>query len=345
MERKLSAIVAADVVNYSILMGRDEPGTIRALETVNREVVNPAALKYKGRIVRFMGDGALLAFESAVDAVRFAVDVQSAMAERKTAARHDGIIDFRMGANLCDIILRANDIHGEGVNIAVRLEELAPPGGICLSQSIYLQTKNIFGARLLPIGERHLKNIIDPVQVWRWQTPGVADGVGANASSAPSYRRCQGQQILDPKVTAILVDLHMRSAHLAVSDFLDDILSQDDGGRNMSMEDIYRRLGHRLNYARGLLRSISIEYVDNIQDFASGLWQSPQSMSEFVANVFDSSSTSYAARLLPQLQRILHSGHAVNDKRAQTMDLIRTFTKEEMGPRVKKLIKFAFVEP
>lgn len=345
MERKLSAIVAADVVNYCILMGRNELGTIRALEAVRREVVNPAAAKYKGRIVRYMGDGTLLAFESAVDAVQFAMDVQSLMAERNTTAPQDMIIDFRMGANLCDIIQRADDIHGEGVNVAVRLEELAPPGGICLSQSIYLQTKNIFGAQLFPIGERQLKNIIDPVQVWRWQPPGIADGICINGNFAPSRKHYHGRQILDPKVTAILVDLHMRSARLAISDFLDDILVQPEAGRNMSMEDIYRRLGHRLNHARGLLRSISIEYVDNIQDFASGLWQSPQSMSEFVANVFDSSNTSYAARLLPQLQRILQSKQAVNDKRTQIMELIRTFMNEEMGPRVKKLIKFAFVEP
>ena len=345
MERKLTAIVAADVVNYSILMGQNELGTIRALETVQREVLSPAASKYKGRIVRLMGDGTLLAFASAVDAVQFAVGVQCVMAERKTAAPQDMSIDFRMGANLCDIIHQANDIHGEGVNVAVRLEELAPPGGICLSHSIYLQTKNLFGAQLLPIGELQLKNIVEPVQVWRWQPPGVADGVGANADASPPRRHYHGRQILDPKVTAILVDLHIRSARLAVSDCFDDILAQPGAGQNMSMEDIYRRLGHQLNYARGLLRAISIEYVDNIHEFASGLWQSPQSMSEFVSNVFDSANTSYAARLLPQLQRILQSGAAANVKRAEIMELIRTFMSDDMTPRVKNLIKFAFVEP
>jgi len=158
MERKLTAIIAADMVNYSTLIGQDEDGTLAALNKIQQEIITPAVTKYNGRIIRLLGDGTLLAFGSALNAVKFAVDVQRLMALRKTADPFGPGIDFRMGANLGDIILQQNDIHGEGINVAVRLEELAPPGGICLSHSLYLQTRSAFGEELLPIGERQLKS-------------------------------------------------------------------------------------------------------------------------------------------------------------------------------------------
>lgn len=169
MERKLAAIVAADIVNYSALISRNEIGTLTALDRLQDEVIVPAIKQYCGRIVRLMGDGSILAFDSALNAVQFAVDVQRAMSKRKTIDPKNLNIDFRMGANLSDIIHAKDDVHGEGINIAVRLEELAPPGGICLSNTIYSQTKNALNEVLLPIGERQLKNIAEPVLVWRWQ--------------------------------------------------------------------------------------------------------------------------------------------------------------------------------
>lgn len=344
MERKLTAIVAADVVNYSLLIGQNELGTITALQAIQREVIVPAASKYNGRVVRLMGDGSLLAFDSALDAVQFAVEVQCTLAERK-ATNQTPVIELRMGANLCDIILGEGDIHGEGVNVAVRLEELAPPGGICLSHSIYLQTKSALGGQLLPIGERQLKNIVEPVQVWRWQPPGVADGVSANVDTLSPKKHYHGRQILDPKVTATLIDLHIRSALLAISDCLDDIIATPDTGSSMSLEDIYRRFAPHINNARGILRAISVEFVDNIQDFTSGLRQSPQSMSEFVSAVFDNVNISFAARLLPAIQSILQSDISGLEKRTQIMTLMRGVAHEEMSPRVKSMIKFAFVEP
>jgi class 3 adenylate cyclase len=344
MERKLTAIVAADVVNYSILIGKNELGTIAALHAMQNEVLAPLSSKYNGRIVRVMGDGSLLAFNSALDAVQFAVDVQGVMAERKTA-NAEVPIEIRMGVNLCDIILEAHDIHGEGVNVAVRLEELAPPGGICLSQSIYLQTKNVLGGQLLPIGERQLKNISEPVQVWRWQPPGVVSGVGVNAEVVTSKKHYHGRQILDPKVTAIIVDLHMRSTRLAVSDCLDEILATPDGGHSMSLEEIYKRFGHHINHARGFLRSISVEFVDNIHEFTSGLWQTPQSMSEFMTVAFENADTSYSARFLPQVRNVLGSGLSIHEKRAELSTLVGAFVHDNWAPRIKAMIKFAFVEP
>lgn len=345
MERKLTAIIAADVVNYSILIGQDELGTLAALNIIQNEVITPAVTQYNGQIIRLLGDGTLLAFNSAMNAVSFAVDVQRVMAQRKTASPFGVMIDFRMGANLGDIILQQNDIHGEGINVAVRLEELAPPGGICLSHSLYLQTRTAFGEELLPIGERQLKNIAEPVMVWRWQPPGVADGVGANPCARTSKRPVHGRQILDPKVTELLVDLYVRSARLAISESFDEMLAEADSGSLLSPEDIYRRFAHKLNGARELLFPISIECGDNIREFTTRFWQSPQSMSDFIANVFDSTHIFFAGTLLAEIQSILRSDSTGLAKRTRFMRLVHEFLCESKVPQAKSLIRFAFVEP
>lgn len=344
MQRKLTAIVAADVVDYSIHLSRNEVATLRSLNTLRREVFVPLADRYNGKIIRLMGDGSILVFDSALDAVTFAMDVQKAMAGRVWEnGGGETPIEFRMGANLCDIILQEDDIHGEGVNVAVRLEELAPPGGLCLSHSIYLQTKNAAGDDLLPIGERHLKNIAEPVFVWRWHPTGDS-GPGEVDPFPVRKGNYRGRQILDPQVTALLVDLHMRSARLAISDAFDEMLGEANEGRGMSMEDIYRRLGHRLNAARAMLHPIQIECVGDMRNSTVGLWQNPQSMAEFVSNVFDSASTSYAARLLPIIQKILDADEAPLAKRVRFMTLAQGFMRDDMGPRLKSVIKFGFVE-
>ena len=344
MQRKLTAIVAADVVDYSIHLGRNEIGTLEALNTVKREVFKPIADRYRGKIIRVMGDGTLLAFDSALDAIKFAMDAQNALASRGETAASDTPIEFRMGANLCDIICQDGDIHGEGVNVAVRLEELAPPGGICLSHSIYLQTKSAIGRDMLPIGERELKNIADPVFVWRWHPKSDGNGVGGVDTIPMRKRQFRGRQVLDPQITALLVDLHMRSARLAVSDAFDAMLAEPDEGRGLSMEDIYRRLGHRLNAARAMLNPIYIECAHDIRDSTAGLWQMPQSMAEFVSNVFDNAGTAYTARLLPQIQRILQADVQPMQRRTLFMALAQGFMCEDVAPRVKSMIKFAFIE-
>jgi class 3 adenylate cyclase len=344
MQRKLTAIVAADVVDYSIHLGRNEIGTLNALNSVRREVFDPIADKYHGKIVRVMGDGSLLSFDSALDAVKFAMDAQNAMAGRQQETGPDSPIEFRMGANLCDIICQNGEIHGEGVNVAVRLEELAPPGGICMSHSIYLQTKSTVRQQLLPIGERQLKNIADPVFVWRWHPKSDGGGVGGVTSVSARKMQFRGRQVLDPHVTALLVDLHMRSARLAVSDAFDAMLAEPDEGRGLSMEDIYRRLGQKLNAARAMLHPIYIECAQDIGDSTIGLWQTPQSLAEFVSNVFDNASTSYAARLLPQIQKILQADMPALERRSRFMALAPGFIRDEIAAQVKSMIKFAFVE-
>ena len=137
MERRLAAILVADVVGYSRLMGADEEGTLARLMAHRDEVIHPSIDTHNGRIVKLMGDGLLAEFASVVDAVRCAVDIQEAMSERNADLPGGRSIHLRIGINLGDIIIDGNDIYGDGVNIAARLEELAEPGGVCVSGKVH----------------------------------------------------------------------------------------------------------------------------------------------------------------------------------------------------------------
>ncbi len=136
MERRLAAILVADVVGYSRLMGADEEGTLARLKAHRDEVIHPSIDTHNGRIVKLMGDGLLAEFASVVDAVRCAVDIQEAMSERNADLPGDRSIHLRIGINLGDIIVEGDDIYGDGVNVAARMEGLAEPGGICMSGTV-----------------------------------------------------------------------------------------------------------------------------------------------------------------------------------------------------------------
>src|SRR5690349_17088481 len=136
VERRLAAILAADVAGYSRLMGADEEGTLARLKALKRELADPKIKENRGRIVKTTGDGLLIEFASVVDAVRCAVEVQREMAERNADVPPDGRIEFRMGINIGDVIRKGRDIFGDGVNVAARLEGLAEPGGICVNRAV-----------------------------------------------------------------------------------------------------------------------------------------------------------------------------------------------------------------
>jgi class 3 adenylate cyclase len=164
MERRLAAILAADVVGYSRLMEQDEADTFERLRMHRKELFEPEIEKHHGRIFKLMGDGLLAEFGSVVDAVECAVTLQRGMAERNTAILENRRIDVRIGVNLGDVIIDGDDRHGEGVNIAARLEGLAEPGGIVISGTAYDHVKTKVAVGYSYVGEQSVKNIIEPVR-------------------------------------------------------------------------------------------------------------------------------------------------------------------------------------
>jgi TolB-like protein len=174
VERRLAAILAADVAGYSRLMGADEEGTLAALKAYRREVIDLKLTEHRGRVVRIIGDGLLVEFASVVAAVRWAVEVQRAMGERNSGLPQDKRIEFRMGINAGDIIIDGIDIWGDGVNVAARLEALAEPGGICVSSRVQEDVHGSVEVVFEDIGEQQLKNIARPVRVYRVHLNGAA---------------------------------------------------------------------------------------------------------------------------------------------------------------------------
>jgi adenylate cyclase len=167
MERKLAAVLAADMVGYSRLMEADEQGTLARMRTHRIELIDPAIIKNQGNIIKTTGDGLLVEFQSATDAVRCAAEIQERMRRRNTDVPEDRRIEFRIGINLGDIIFDDSDIYGDGVNVAVRLEQLADVGGICVTQTVHDSVSDRLEVPFEDLGEKVLKNISRPVRVWR----------------------------------------------------------------------------------------------------------------------------------------------------------------------------------
>ena len=173
VERKLAAILAADVAGYSRLMELDEAGTFERLKAHRVELVEPAIAEHRGVIFKLMGDGLLAEFASVVDAVECAVDIQREMAERNVDVPEDHRIDVRIGVNLGEVIVEGTDRHGEGVNIAARLEQLADPGGICVSGKVANEVEKKLAFGFEPMGEQKVKNISEPILAYRVKLDGV----------------------------------------------------------------------------------------------------------------------------------------------------------------------------
>jgi adenylate cyclase len=175
VQRRLAAILAADVAGYSRLMGADEEGTLAALKELRRELADPKIKEHRGRIVKTTGDGLLVEFASVVDAVRCAVEVQQEMAERNVGVPEEQRIQFRIGINLGDIIKDGRDIYGDGVNVAARLEALAEPGGICVSRVVRDQVRDKLDFAFEDAGEQRVKNIARPLRVYHVRPGQLAD--------------------------------------------------------------------------------------------------------------------------------------------------------------------------
>lgn len=174
VQRRLAAILAADVVGYSRLMGEDETGTLTALKELRATLIDPTIAHHQGRIVKLMGDGALVEFASVVDAVECAVSIQRDISERTAETPDSKRIAFRIGVNLGDIIIEGDDIYGDGVNVAARLEGLAEPGGVCISGTVFEHVKGKLDVSFDDLGQREVKNIAEPVRVYQWSGGEIA---------------------------------------------------------------------------------------------------------------------------------------------------------------------------
>src|SRR6266852_314829 len=172
--RRLVAILAADVAGYSRLMGADEEGTLNRLKAHRRELLDPKIAEHRGRIVKTTGDGMLVEFSSVVDAVRCAVEIQRAMIDRNAGIAEDKRITFRIGVNLGDVIIDGDDIYGDGVNIAARLEALAEPGGVCISRTVRDHVGDRLPYAFDDMGEQSVKNIAQPVHAFAMSAAAVA---------------------------------------------------------------------------------------------------------------------------------------------------------------------------
>src|SRR5260370_27316504 len=179
------AILAADVAGYSRLMGANEEGTLAHLKSFRKALVDPKIAQHRGHIVKTTGDGLLVEFASAVDAARCAAEIQRGMAEQNADAPQDNRIKFRIGVHVGDIIIDDNDIFGDGVNIAARLEGIAEPGGVCISDDAHRQIRGKVDIPFEDIGSQTLKNITEPMRVWRMRIGG--EPISASPQAGPFW--------------------------------------------------------------------------------------------------------------------------------------------------------------
>ena len=214
LQRRLAAILSADVVGYSRLMGKDEAGTLSRLNALRREQIDPTIAAYSGRIVKLMGDGTLVEFTSAVDAVTCAIEIQRLLRERDAGGSEVEPIQLRIGINVGDIIIEAADIYGDGVNIAARLEAIAEPGGIVLSRAAWEQVEGKLDIAIENLGEQQLKNIARPVHVYR-----IVTGASARAQSVDGAHAA-------PRLSVVVLPLANLSGN-ASEDYFADAVTED----------------------------------------------------------------------------------------------------------------------
>jgi adenylate cyclase len=323
VERRLAAILAADVAGYSRLMGADEEGTLARLKAVRKTFVDPTIAKHRGRIVKTTGDGMLVEFASAVDAVRGAVEVQRGMAEQNASVPQDQRIEFRIGIHVGDIIFDENDIFGDGVNIAARLEGIAEPGGVCISDDAHRHIRGKVDIVFDDMGPQALKNITERMRAWRCQ-------INANASSvSPTKSTVETTQpfaITDQPSIAVLPftcfseERELKFLTEAMSEDLITMLARIPGfiviarqsafayqGRSVDSRQIGRELGVRY-IIEGSLRPVGQQLRVGTQliDATTGaqLWADRfDGQAEDVLELQDQIVRAIASRIEPELVR------------------------------------------
>ena len=200
IQRRLAAILAADVVGYSRLMGEDEAGTMVRLEGLKDEVLVPLIAQHHGRVVKLMGDGFLVEFASVVDALTCALAWQEAVEAQAEQVPEERALRFRIGVNLGDVMVKDDDLYGDGVNVAARLEGLAEPGSVLVSRTVFTHAKGKVAAAFEDLGERELKNIAEPVRVFRVS---MASEVARTPTVAKATSR--SRRLLVAAATAVLL--------------------------------------------------------------------------------------------------------------------------------------------
>ncbi|MGZ5896486.1 MAG: adenylate/guanylate cyclase domain-containing protein [Xanthobacteraceae bacterium] len=250
VERRLAAILAADVAGYSRLMGRDEEATLAELKDMRKSLFDPLVADHRGRIVKTTGDGALVEFASAVDAVRCAMEIQHAMAQRNGDIADGRRIELRIGINVGDIIIDEGDIYGDGVNIAARIETLAQPGGICLSDSAYQQIKGKLTLDVSDMGEQQLKNIAQPLRVHSVQLDNTTARPTLALPDKPSIAVLPFQNMSDDPQQDYFADGMVEDIITALSRFRSFfVIARNSSftykGRNVDLRQVGRELGVR----------------------------------------------------------------------------------------------------
>ena len=341
-ERRLAAILAADVAGYSRLMSRDEEGTLQRLKGHLGELIEPHIAAHRGRIVKRTGDGLLVDFASAVEAVRCAVAIQAGMADRNRGAPDEARIEFRIGINLGDVIIEDGDIYGDGVNIAARLEGLAEPGAIFVSRAVRDSVRDKLGIELEDLGEKPVKNIARPVRVFR-----IGRANGAARPTAPA--------VPDKPSIAVLPFANMSGD--AEQEYFSDGISEDlitdlskvqalfviarnssftYKGRSVKVQEIGRELGVRF-VLEGSIRKAGnrVRITAQLVDAQSGghLW----------ADRFDRELTDIFATQDEVVHKIVEA-LAVKLSRVEEQDLKRGGTKNleayESWLRARQLLGF-----
>jgi adenylate cyclase len=248
VDRRLAAIMAVDVVGYSRLVGADEVGTLARVRAHRVELVEPLIAEYHGRVVRLTGDGALVEFVSAVDAVECALAIQNGMAEREAAEPEDRRIRYRIGIDLGDIVLEDGDIFGNGVNVAARLQEVAEPGGICVSASVREQVRTKIALGFYDLGELRLKNIAAAVRVYQTEPTSLSSSAAVPSIDKPSiavlpFENLSGdpdQQYFSDGITEDIITELSRFRSLSVIARISSVALKT---KSIKVQDIARELG------------------------------------------------------------------------------------------------------